>query len=153
MEITFTNSGPASFAIYETEYASLADRILKFLKVSGEYLLEINIVNDEEIRTINKSYRGLDKPTDVISFAFLDNIKREVRIKGKVPRLLGEIIISFETAITQAEAYGHSLEREMKFLFTHGMLHLLGYDHQSPDDEAVMIALQKSILDKEKKNG
>ena len=153
MEITFTNTGPKSFDDYEQTYGELAARILRFLKIKGEYVIEINIVGDLEIQAINKTYRGIDRPTDVISFAFLDDVKSEVRIKGKIPRLLGEIIISHETAAKQATAYGHPLTREMKFLFTHGMLHLLGYDHQDAEQEKIMFTLQDSILDQEKNNG
>lgn len=153
MEITFTNSGPKLFDSYEATYGELTNRILHFLKIKGDYIIEINIVDDAEMQIINKTYRGLDKPTDVISFAFLDDIKTEIRIKGSVPCLLGEIIISHETAKRQAETYGHSLMREMKFLFTHGMLHLLGYDHQDAEQEKIMFTLQDSILDQEKNNG
>ncbi len=151
MEITFTNSGPQAFKKYKSLYTKLAKDVFAYLKINANYVLEINITDDAKIQEINKAYRGLDHPTDVISFAFLDNIVNEPTIIGDVPRLLGEIIISYETAIRQAEAYGHSLEREMKFLFTHGMLHLLGYDHQDADQEKIMFDLQDQILDKEKK--
>lgn len=153
MEITFTNSGPKLLDGYEQIYHKLATRILRFLKIQGEYIIEINIVDDGKIQTINKTYRGIDKPTDVISFAFLDDVKTEIRIKGSVPRVLGEIIISHETAQRQATAYGHPLTREMKFLFTHGMLHLLGYNHEDAEQERIMFTLQDSILDQEKNNG
>lgn len=151
MEITFTNSGPQTFKKYKSLYIKLAKDVFAYLKINGNYVLEVNITDDAKIQEINRAYRGLDRPTDVISFAFLDNIVNEPPIIGEVPRLLGEIIISYETAIRQAEAYGHSLEREMKFLFTHGMLHLLGYDHQDADQEKIMFDLQDQILDKEKK--
>jgi len=153
MELTFTNSGPNELSAYEETYASLARKILAYLSIPSEYIVEVNIVDDQEIQDINRSYRGFDKPTDVISFAFLDHIEREVTIRGDVPRMLGEILISYETAKRQAQAYGHSLDREMKFLFTHGMLHLLGYDHTSEQLEKEMFALQDKILDKENKNG
>jgi probable rRNA maturation factor len=151
MEITFTNSGPQTFKKYKSLYIKLAKDVFAYLKINANYVLEVNITDDAKIQEINRAYRGLDRPTDVISFAFLDNIVNEPPIIGEVPRLLGEIIISYETAIRQAEAYGHSLEREMKFLFTHGMLHLLGYDHQDADQEKIMFDLQDQILDKEKK--
>ncbi|NMV82090.1 MAG: rRNA maturation RNase YbeY, partial [Erysipelotrichia bacterium] len=138
MEITFTNSGPQTFKKYKSLYIKLAKDVFAYLKINANYVLEVNITDDAKIQEINRAYRGLDRPTDVISFAFLDNIVNEPPIIGEVPRLLGEIIISYETAIRQAEAYGHSLEREMKFLFTHGMLHLLGYDHQDADQEKIM---------------
>jgi len=151
MEISFTNTGPSSFDDYESAYRELAIAIFKYLKITSDYIVEVNLVNDEEIQAINKAYRGKDAPTDVISFAFLDNIESEIAIKGDVPRLLGEIMISYETAARQAKNYGHSLEREMKFLFTHGILHLLGYNHETEEQEQVMFALQDQILEKEKK--
>lgn len=151
MEISFTNTGPSSFDDYESAYRELAIAIFKYLKITSDYIVEVNLINDEEIQAINKAYRGKDAPTDVISFAFLDNIESEIAIKGDVPRLLGEIMISYETAARQAKNYGHSLEREMKFLFTHGILHLLGYNHETEEQEQVMFALQDQILEKEKK--
>ncbi len=151
MEITFTNTGPSGLNDYETIYRDLAVSAIAFLKITAEYIIEVNLVSDEEIQAINKAYRGKDAPTDVISFAFLDSIETEVAIKGDVPRLLGEIMISYETAERQAKKYGHSVQREMKFLFAHGILHLLGYNHETTDQEKVMFALQDQILDQEKK--
>ncbi len=151
MEITFTNTGPSSFSDYETIYRNLALAIFAFLKSESDYVIEVNIVSDAEIQAINKAYRGKDVPTDIISFAFLDHIETEITIKGDVPRLLGEIMISYETAERQAKAYAHSLQREMKFLFTHGILHLLGYNHETEEQEKIMFALQEQILDQEKK--
>ncbi len=151
MEITFTNTGPTAFDDFESAYRDLAVSIFKYLKITSNYIIEVNLVGDEEIHAINKAYRGKDAPTDVISFAFLDNIDSEIAIKGDVPRLLGEIMISYETAKRQAENFGHSLQREMKFLFTHGILHLLGYNHETEEQERIMFALQDQILEKEKK--
>ena len=151
MEITFTNTGPSGLNDYETIYLDLEVSAMAFLKITAEYIIEVNLVSDEEIQAINKDYRGKDAPTDVISFAFLDSIETEVAIKGDVPRLLGEIMISYETAERQAKKYGHSMQREMKFLFAHGILHLLGYNHETIDQEKVMFALQDQILDQEKK--
>lgn len=101
------------------------------------------IINNEEIRKINKEYRNIDKETDVISFALED----EMDIKYDDFRLLGDIYISLDKAYSQAEEYGHSRERELCFLITHGILHLLGYDHMEPDDEKEMFTLQESLLD------
>ena len=151
MEITFTNTGPSGLNDYETIYHDLAVSAMALLKITAEYIIEVNLVSDDEIQAINKAYRGKDAPTDVISFAFLDSIETEVAIKGDVPRLLGEIMISYETAERQATKYGHSMQREMKFLFAHGILHLLGYNHETIDQEKVMFALQDQILDQEKK--
>ena len=121
------------------------------LSVFENLVLIAEIYGFKKEEAINKAYRGKDVPTDVISFAFLDHIETEITIKGDVPRLLGEIMISYETAKRQAKAYAHSLQREMKFLFTHGILHLLGYNHETEEQEKIMFALQEQILDQEKK--
>ena len=97
------------------------------------------------IHDINKEYRKIDRPTDVISFAFMDNDDMPT-IRG-VPILLGDIYICKEIAIKQANEYGHSLRRELAFLFTHGLLHLFGYDHvNGKEEEEIMFSLQDEIL-------
>ncbi len=106
--------------------------------------LEFNIilVDNEYIHNLNRDYRGIDKPTDVITFAledYDDHIKLERRI-------LGDIYISLDKANSQAEEYGHSFKREICFLAVHGFLHLLGYDHMEKEDEKVMFSLQEVIL-------
>jgi probable rRNA maturation factor len=94
-------------------------------------------------------YRGKDYPTDVISFALEEITEEEVPIIGEdVPRVLGDIIVSVPKAVSQAEEYGHSFEREIGFLIVHGFLHLLGYDHMEKADEQEMFALQEDILNK-----
>ena len=99
------------------------------------------------IHSINREYRNIDRPTDVISFAFLDNDDLPP-IKG-APILLGDIYICKEIAIKQAEEYNHSLRRELAFLYTHGLLHLFGYDHvNNQDEEKLMFSLQDKILNK-----
>ena len=115
------------------------------LGLKGNYFTDVTIVNDEEIHKINREYRKVDRPTDVISFAFLDD-KNEGKLVGDAPISLGEIIISYEKAESQAIEYGHSIDREMSFLFVHGLLHLLGYDHMKEEDEKVMFGLQDQIL-------
>ena len=105
----------------------------------------------QKLQNFNKTYRNIDRPTDVISFAFLDSDEL-VQIKG-VPTLLGDIYICKEIAIKQKEEYGHSLRRELAFLFTHGLLHLFGYDHvNSIEEEKEMFSLQDEILDEVKIN-
>ena len=96
---------------------------------------------------MNREYRGIDRPTDVISFAFLDGEEnKEALLHGTGPVSLGDIYISIDKAKEQAEEYGHPLERELSFLFVHGLLHLLGYDHMTKEDEQVMFKLQDEIL-------
>lgn len=144
MELDFVNQGPKFFDSYEKVFNDLYVKIFKHLKLEGEYIVDVTIVNNEEIHEINRDYRNVDRPTDVISFAFMDE-ESEKELKGG-PISLGQIIISYEKAIEQAEEYGHSLTREMSFLFTHGCLHLLGYDHMKKEDEDVMFKLQDEIL-------
>lgn len=144
MELDFSNLGPNSFNQYEDIYNELMKKTFSYLHIDIDYIVDVNIVDDEYIHQINKEYRKIDRPTDVISFAFFDDINEKI-IPG-VPSLLGQIIISFETAIRQAETYSHSIKREMSFLFIHGLLHLLGYDHMEKSDEVVMFSLQNEIL-------
>jgi probable rRNA maturation factor len=114
----------------------------------------LTFVSNETIRELNKDYRGLDKITDVLSFAITENDADELAINfneedwDEVPDsiLLGDIIISVPRALEQSQDYGHSLEREIGFLFVHGFLHLIGYDHQTEEDEQMMIAKQEHIL-------
>ncbi len=103
----------------------------------------IIIIDNERIHEINREYRNIDRETDVISFAMED----EMDVEYTDFRLLGDIYISIDRVISQAKEYGHSELREICFLATHGMLHLLGYDHMEPDDEKVMFGLQNELLD------
>ena len=107
----------------------------------SDYELSVSFVTDAEIAGLNKQYRDLDKPTDVLSFPAMD------MQPGQVTHLLGDIVISTETAARQAEEYAHSLERELAFLAVHGVLHLMGLDHEtSPQDAEIMDEIQESIL-------
>jgi len=103
----------------------------------------IIIVDNKRIHEINREYRNVDRETDVISFALEDNMD----IKYDDFRLLGDIYISIDKCYSQAEDYGHSNVREICFLATHGILHLLGYDHMEESDEKEMFDLQNKLLD------
>jgi len=144
MVIDFLNEGPSSYDSFEEMFNFYYVKIFKELKLSGEYITDVTIVDNKTIHKINREYRNVDRPTDVISFAFLD-VENEKNLKG-VPINLGQIIISYEKAEEQAKEYEHSLKREMVFLFVHGMLHLLGYDHMNEEDEKIMFGLQDKIL-------
>lgn len=109
----------------------------------GEVEFNIIIVDNEYIHNLNKNYRNIDRPTDVITFALEDDKTFDVSEYGRV---LGDVYISIDRAREQAMEYGHSLKREICFLATHGLLHLLGYDHMKPDEEKVMFSLQEEIL-------
>ena len=105
-------------------------------------IFSVIFVDDEEIHRINKEYRHVDRVTDVISFAFEDN--EEMRYNDI--RVLGDIYICIPQMKRQAISYGHSEKRELSFLGVHGLLHLLGYDHMTEEDEKIMFGLQESIL-------
>ncbi|MFJ7933622.1 rRNA maturation RNase YbeY [Sporosarcina sp. NPDC096371] len=116
--------------------------------LTGELEVSVTFMTDQAIQQVNAEYRGKDVPTDVISFALEEMTEGEIAIVAKegMPTVLGDILISVETAIRQAEEYGHDINREIGFLALHGFLHLLGYDHMTEADETVMISRQKEIL-------
>ncbi len=106
-------------------------------------LFNVIIVDNDYIHQLNKEYRGIDRETDVITFALED----EKEMISPVPeRVLGDIYISIDKAISQADFYGHSLLRELSFLAVHGFYHLLGYDHQTKEEEKVMFSKQEEVL-------
>lgn len=107
-----------------------------------DVVFNIIIVDNEYIHQLNKTYRGVDRPTDVISFALEDNGACETEFG----RILGDIYISIGQARIQAKEYGHSLKRELAFLSIHGFLHLLGYDHMTEEEEKEMFGRQEWIL-------
>lgn len=145
MELDF-NSLYEEYNNYESIYSEIIIKTLKYLKLSFDPIVSVSLVNDETIHQINNDYRHIDRVTDVISFAFNDGEDREALYHSEAMVVLGDIYICVDQAKRQAEEYGHSLEREMRFLFVHGLLHLLGYDHMKKEDEEVMFPLQEEIL-------
>ena len=121
----------------------LARKVSWIEKVRGRHFVSFIIVDEAKIWEINKQYRNIDRPTDVISFAEIDDT-----IDRKLPEEMGDIFICKEKVYSQAKEYGHSIEREFAFLATHGLYHLLGYDHQTTEDEEVMFTKQENILNK-----
>ncbi len=148
----------------EQEEMEIDDRLISLLesilekagKLEGIDAGEVDLtfVDNERIHELNKEYRGIDRPTDVLSFALNESAEDELEIIYEVsedgaeelPDMLGDIIISVTRAKEQAKDYGHSLERELGFLFVHGFLHLLGYDHQDEASEAEMMGKQEQVL-------
>ncbi|MBO5167502.1 MAG: rRNA maturation RNase YbeY [Phascolarctobacterium sp.] len=108
--------------------------------------VDITIVDDEEIHQLNRDYRNVDRPTDVLSFALDEDDEDEPELLEGQLHLLGDIIISAETATRQAEEFGHGLEREIVYLAVHGLLHLLGYDHMVEEDKVIMRAKEEEAL-------
>ena len=125
------------------EEKKLIDFVLKH-----ENLTNVNFnvifVDSEKIKDLNKNYRGIDRETDVISFALEDG---DANIPFEFGRLLGDIYICVSKMKDQAKEYGHSEQREMGFLTVHGLLHLLGYDHMTKEEEKIMFTKQEEILD------
>ena len=108
--------------------------------------VDITIVDDGEIHRLNRDYRNVDRPTDVLSFALDEDDEDEPELLEGQLHLLGDIIISAETATRQAEEFGHGLEREIVYLAVHGLLHLLGYDHMVEEDKVIMRAKEEEAL-------
>ena len=127
------------------EYFKIVLKVLKGgLKKLGLKKVEFNviIVDNKYIHELNKTYRGIDRETDVISFALEDD-----KTFNPEERVLGDIYISIDKVYSQAKEYNHSVLRELSFLAVHGMLHLLGYDHMVKEEEEEMFKLQEEILE------
>ena len=131
---------------------TVEDEMIRAAEVVGKIYgvenseLSITLTDDKNIHALNKKYRNIDKPTDVLSFAFRES--DEPQILDSEFEILGDIIISVERAKIQAEDFGHSFLREIIFLEVHGLLHLLGYDHIEEQDRIEMEAEQRFIMDK-----
>ncbi len=112
------------------------------LTIPTRFTYSIVLTDSTSIQQINRDFRNIDRPTDVISFAYNDDHDTFNEFSDEI----GDIFINLDYVEKQAKDYGHSVEREYLFLITHGLLHLLGYDHQNPSDEKVMFDLQKELL-------
>ena len=149
----------------EQELVQINDKINKLIedtielcmkseKLDKDYEVSVIIVDDHEIRSINKEHRNIDRTTDVLSFPMVEFHNGElISDEGDYDMdldelILGDIIISAETAKRQSAEYGHSFEREIAFLTAHSCFHLLGYDHMEEEEEKVMMSKQESILEK-----
>lgn len=130
---------------FKSEYRMIAKRAQKSLNTSKDYCCSVIFVEDDEIQRINRQYRNLDSITDVISFALKDE-RDNYPINSEIACNLGDIFINIQAIQKQADEYRHSYKREALFLFTHGLLHLLGYDHQEKSQEIAMFNLQKELL-------
>lgn len=114
--------------------------------------LDISIVDEFEIHRLNRDYRHIDRPTDVLSFALEETGVGEEAFPmatsaiARFPRQLGDIVICYQKIEEQATEYGHGFDRELAFLTIHGFLHLNGYDHQTPEEEATMFSIQEKVL-------
>jgi probable rRNA maturation factor len=144
--ITPKNIAPQSLI---KQYLPLMKKTLKEVGFPHQAHVDVLITTNQVIKRYNHQYRQKDYATDVLSFSFIES-PSQVR---QTPVHLGQIIISYQQAFKQAKAYGHSQTRELNFLFVHGLLHLLGYNHETEIQEKKMFALQDAILGKRVLNG
>jgi probable rRNA maturation factor len=128
----------------------IARQILKAEGVAPPYEVSLVFTDSETVKQLNRDYRGVDEPTDVLAFYMLP--QKEADDSFALPpdgvTRLGEVIISYPQAVEQAKEQGHSTERELALLIIHGILHLLGYDHEEPEEEAEMRTREKALLEK-----
>lgn len=146
------------FAFDYKEFAQrVVDYCLEYMQFPYEAEVNLTLTDNEGIHAINKEFRQIDRPTDVLSFpmlnyntpgdfAFLDDEESDDFNPDTGEALLGDIIISVDKVVEQAENFGHSVEREYAFLIVHSMLHLFGFDHMQEDEAKVMVEKQKEIL-------
>lgn len=151
MNLHFEYSDLVSQKNYEPLFRFYLDLVLKTLKIDCEDLfLSLSIIDDTLMHTLNLSYRKVDRSTDVLSFAFLEDEK--INFQDKMLDL-GEIYISLAKCEEQAPIYNLTLEEELAYLFIHGLLHLLGYNHDTLEKKQTMFALQDEIFKKGKDYG
>ncbi len=139
LKINLINEYNDSLKPYKKTILKALKTAFQVVEYKQKAIINIILVNDERIRELNRQYRGFDKPTDVISFE-----------NDAVMDELGDVFLSIDRTIAQAEEYGHSFERELAFLTVHGFLHCLGYDHLNEADEKEMFTLQNQILNQAK---
>jgi probable rRNA maturation factor len=131
---------------YQKIMQKIAQTTFKELKIGPSFEVSVLMTNNQVIKKLNLKYRKLNKPTDVLSFpAYSKKELTKLKVSKQMPNL-GDIVISHQLAQSQALEYGHSLKREISFLFVHGLLHLLGYDHMNKAQEKDMFKLQEKIL-------
>lgn len=148
LTIEFYDDYAPTYKNYRAIFKRIYDKTMEILDyTTGEFLVEASIVSEDTIKSLNKEYRNIDAVTDVLSFAFND-IKSGHKFVNEPFVHLGSIIICAPVAVRQARELGHEERREFTFLFTHGLLHLLGYNHQNEAEEQVMINLQDQIIGK-----
>ena len=136
----------------EAFVVQVVEKVLAYEQCEEAFEVSISFVNNQEMRKLNKEYRNIDKETDVLSFPLAEFIEEELNTEDEGAEYieeeiaLGDIVISMEKAAEQSEEYGHSFKRELAFLLVHGMLHLLGYDHDEEASEGEIFDKQEEIL-------
>jgi probable rRNA maturation factor len=125
-------------------FSEIADIVLDVEGIESDCEISLTFVDNERIRAITSEFRNIDKATDVLSFPQYESLKDEDEVDEDMA--LGDIVISMERANEQALEYGHSFDRELCFLFTHSMFHLMGYDHETVDDAREMRQMEEYVL-------
>jgi len=128
----------------------IAQNVLRAESITPPYEMSLVFTDSETVRRLNRDYRGIDEPTDVLAFYMLPQQGADADFVSPPDDVthLGEVIISYPKAVEQAEEQGHSTEQELALLIIHGILHLLGYDHEKPEEEARMKAREGKLLEK-----
>lgn len=149
MNVSFLNKGPRNYCRFRQIFKDLGQKISNDLKLESFYQVDVTILGQEEMAHLNNEFRQINEPTDVLSFPFLSKEEIKNLKESKHPVSLGEIIICHEVAKKQAENNKTPLTHEMRLLFVHGFLHLLGYDHGNNKEHEEMFSLQEKLLKKE----
>lgn len=147
LDIVFVNETEYDTTGYDTLITEVFNEAMKVEQIDKYYEVSVVFVSKEKIQEINRTYRGIDRVTDVISFALFDN-EDDIVFEDEEEEIttLGDIFICLDVMKEQAKEYGHSEKRELAFLAVHGLLHLLGYDHDTNEKEREMFAKQELIL-------
>ncbi len=155
-----TNQKSALANVVRADFLKLFRRGIKVLDQEGKLkafqenrfkkdlpTIQCTITNDQDIQVLNSTYRGIDKSTDVLSFSYYQYYRKQNQFKtGQIDNLVGEIIISADTAKRQAKEHHKTLKQELQFLFVHGLLHIFDYDHEEVSERKIMFDLQDQIL-------
>jgi len=144
--IDVTVEEPFHNRVDEAWLTMVIENVLRFEEVAITYELSLLITGDDTMHELNRTYREMDKTTDVLAFAFQED--KEFQFGPDCLKQLGEVVVSLPQAEKQALEHGHSLEKEIAVLTTHGVLHLLGYDHESLEEDAEMSARETEVVSK-----
>ncbi len=140
-KLIFINQTRFKLSSLKPTYLAILNKTHRLLKLNRPLIVELVFVTNEMMQSYNHQYRKINRVTDVLSFPMHDDQSHQ-------DTLTGVIMIAYDIAIEQAKEYGHSRRRELSFLFIHGILHLLGYDHHTTKEEQQMLALQDAIIGK-----
>ena len=146
--VTIEVDDPFSAEVDLAELEQLVGHVLRGEGVAAPAEVSVWITDEDELHTLNRTYRNVDSSTDVLSFGAEpeDEEAQPFVSAPDQPRYLGDLAVSFPHVVRQAEEYGHSRQRELSYLVTHGLLHLLGYDHEQPDEQRAMREREEAAL-------